>query len=118
MISFRIRGGAIAAEQFCYSTKLFTLAESLGGVESLLEIPARMTHAGLTEAERVRAGVFDDLIRLSVGIEESEDLIWDIEQAFGKAVISVREEGKEVGEVQPVDSGVGSETSSVLNAAS
>ena len=120
MISFRIRGGALAAEQFCYSTKLFTLAESLGGVESLLEIPARMTHAGLTEDERVRAGVFDDLIRLSVGIEEESDLIWDIEQAFQKAITVDGQDvnGKEVGEVQQVDSGVGSESSSVLNATS
>jgi cystathionine gamma-lyase len=109
MISFRIRGGAFAAEQFCYSTKLFTLAESLGGVESLLEIPARMTHAGLTEEERVRAGVFPDLIRLSVGIEDQEDLIWDLEQAFSKALPARVEVVKEE---QEVDSGFGSEASS------
>ena len=112
MISFRIKGGAAAAEQFCYSTKFFTLAESLGGVESLLEIPARMTHAGLTEEERLRAGVFGDLIRLSVGIEDVEDLIWDVEQAFAKVSESVGE--KEDGVVE-VDSGIGSETSSVMN---
>jgi cystathionine gamma-lyase len=112
MISFRIKGGALAAEQFCYSTKLFTLAESLGGVESLLEIPARMTHSGLTEEERVRAGVFPDLIRLSVGIEDKDDLIWDIEQAFQKALPTSIEIGKE--EVE-VDSGIGSEVSSIMN---
>jgi cystathionine gamma-lyase len=117
MISFRIKGGAMSAEQFCYSTKLFTLAESLGGVESLLEIPARMTHAGLTGEERLRAGVFDDLIRLSVGIEDVEDLIWDVEQAFGKAGVHVHVGiglEKEEGLVE-VDSGIGSEASSVMN---
>jgi cystathionine gamma-lyase len=111
MISFRIRGGAIAAERFCYSTKLFTLAESLGGVESLLEIPARMTHSGLTEEERLRAGVFPDLIRLSVGIEDEEDLLWDIKQALSKAVTVVPAEKEE----QEVDSGFGSEASSIMN---
>jgi cystathionine gamma-lyase len=111
MISFRIRGGAVAAEQFCYSTKLFALAESLGGVESLLEIPARMTHSGLTEEERLRAGVFPDLIRLSVGIEDAEDLVWDIEQALNKAATVVVAEKEE----QEVDSGFGSETSSIMN---
>ena len=111
MISFRIKGGPLAAEQFVYSTKLFTLAESLGGVESLLEIPARMTHSGLTEEERVRAGVYPDLIRLSVGIEDHEDLIWDIEQAFEKALQSIVV-GKEE---QEIDSGIGSEASSVGN---
>jgi cystathionine gamma-lyase len=111
MISFRIKGGPLAAEQFCYSTKLFTLAESLGGVESLLEIPARMTHSGLTEEERLRAGVFPDLIRLSVGIEEKDDLISDIEQAFEKVLPALVELQKED---QEVDSGIGSETSSVI----
>jgi len=111
MISFRIKGGPMAAEQFCYSTKLFTLAESLGGVESLLEIPARMTHAGLTEAERVRAGVYPDLIRLSVGIEDAEDLIWDIEQAMRKALEAVEVKPAEL----EVDSGFASEASSVMN---
>lgn len=109
MISFRIKGGALAAEQFCYSTKLFALAESLGGVESLVEIPARMTHAGLTQEERVRAGVFPDLIRLSVGIEDKEDLIWDVDQAFAKVsrrLVSAKEDVE-------IDSGIGSESSSV-----
>ena len=111
MISFRIRGGSQVAEQFCYSTKLFTLAESLGGVESLLEIPARMTHSGLTEEERIRAGVFPDLIRLSVGIEDQEDLIWDIEEAFEKARGTEIEES--IKDEQEGDSGLGSEVSSV-----
>jgi cystathionine gamma-lyase len=105
MISFRIKGGAFNAEQFCYSTKVFTLAESLGGVESLLEIPARMTHAGLTEAERVKAGVYPDLIRLSVGVEMVDDLLWDIQQAFDKV------HAVEMKEDVEIDSGVGSEVS-------
>jgi len=97
----------MAAEQFCYSTKLFTLAESLGGVESLLEIPARMTHSGLTEEERIMAGVYPDLIRISVGIEDLEDLIWDIEQAFEKTKTVVL--GESIKDEVEIDSGVGSE---------
>jgi len=109
MISFRVKGGSLAAERFCYSTQLFTLAESLGGVESLLEIPARMTHAGLTEEERTRAGVYGDLIRLSVGIEDKDDLIADIQRAFETTVHSLEHQIKEAPEV---DSGIGSEASS------
>lgn len=115
MISFRITGGAAAAEQFVYSTKFFTLAESLGGVESLLEIPARMTHSGLTEQERVRAGVYPDLIRLSVGIEDQDDLIWDIQQAFEKAIPALSGASTPVKEEQEIDSGIGSEVSSVVS---
>lgn len=86
MISFRIKGGAKAAAQFTSSTQLFTLAESLGGIESLIEVPAIMTHGGIPQAEREANGVFDDLIRVSVGIEETEDLLRDVEQALTKAV--------------------------------
>lgn len=82
MISFRINGGAKAASVFTSSTKLFTLAESLGGIESLIEVPAIMTHGGIPKAERESNGVFDDLIRVSVGIEETEDLLADIKQAI------------------------------------
>jgi len=114
MISFRIKGGAVAAEQFVYSTKLFTLAESLGGVESLLEIPARMTHAGLTEEERIRAGVYPDLIRLSVGIEDQEDLIWDIQQALDKSVPMISVASMQLKDEPEIDSGIGSEVSSVV----
>ncbi|VVT57622.1 uncharacterized protein SAPINGB_P005787 [Magnusiomyces paraingens] len=85
MVSFRIKGGADAANKFCASTKIFTLAESLGGIESLCEVPAQMTHAGIPKDKREASGVFDDLIRLSVGIEDSEDILADIEQALAKA---------------------------------
>lgn len=86
MVSFRIRGGAEAAERFLTRTKLFTLAESLGGVESLAELPARMTHHGIPEEDRLRLGISDDLIRLSVGIEDVEDLVEDVQQALEAAV--------------------------------
>lgn len=82
MISFRINGGAQAASVFTSSTKLFTLAESLGGIESLIEVPAIMTHGGIPKAERESNGVYDDLVRVSVGIEETDDLLADIEQAL------------------------------------
>uniref|UniRef100_A0A0L0P2L1 cystathionine gamma-lyase n=1 Tax=Candidozyma auris TaxID=498019 RepID=A0A0L0P2L1_CANAR len=84
MISFRIAGGAKGASVFTSSTKLFTLAESLGGIESLIEVPAVMTHGGIPKAQREEAGVYDDLIRVSVGIEETEDLLADIEQALAR----------------------------------
>ncbi|OCH91659.1 hypothetical protein OBBRIDRAFT_792010 [Obba rivulosa] len=86
MISFRIRGGAQEAERFLTATRLFTLAESLGGVESLAELPAQMTHGSIPEAERAKLGITDNLIRLSVGIEEVEDLVADVEQALEVAV--------------------------------
>jgi len=79
MVSFRMLAGADAAVRACGRTRLFTLAESLGGVESLIEHPARMTHASVTgSALEVPA----DLIRLSVGIEDSDDLIHDLRQAL------------------------------------
>ncbi|ANB15826.1 cystathionine gamma-lyase CYS3 [Sugiyamaella lignohabitans] len=87
MISFRIRGGAAAADKFCQETKLFTLAESLGGIESLCEVPAVMTHAGIPREKREESGVYDDLIRLSVGIEETDDLVHDVLQALEKAAV-------------------------------
>jgi cystathionine gamma-lyase len=64
-------------------TRLFTLAESLGGVESLIEHPAIMTHASIPAETRARIGIDDALIRLSVGIEDADDLIADLEQALG-----------------------------------
>lgn len=84
MISFRVKGGAQAAAAVTSTTKLFTLAESLGGIESLIEVPAVMTHGGIPKAERESNGVYDDLIRLSVGIEETEDLLEDLKQALEK----------------------------------
>ncbi|WP_405160931.1 cystathionine gamma-synthase [Nocardia sp. NBC_01499] len=80
MISVRLNGGAAAARDFCSRTKVFTLAESLGGVESLIEHPAAMTHAS-TEGSVLEVPA--DLVRLSVGIEDAADLLADIEQALG-----------------------------------
>lgn len=90
MISFTIakRPGDAdgeTAERFLRSTRLFTLAESLGGVESLAELPSRMTHASVAEVERRKLGIDDDLIRLSVGVEDVRDLVRDVEQALRKA---------------------------------
>ncbi|THH23255.1 hypothetical protein EUX98_g7924 [Antrodiella citrinella] len=85
MISFRIRGGLAEAEKFLTSTRLFTLAESLGGVESLAEHPAKMTHGSIPEAERALLGIGDNLVRLSVGVEDVDDLVADVEQALEAA---------------------------------
>jgi cystathionine gamma-lyase len=86
MLSFRIKGGKEAAERFCQHTQIFTLAESLGGVESLVEVPGSMTHAGIPKEQREIAGVFDDLVRISCGVEDSADLVEDVKQAIEKTV--------------------------------
>jgi cystathionine gamma-lyase len=85
MITFFIRGGLEASRKFLENVKLFMLAESLGGVESLIEHPAIMTHASIPKEEREKIGLTDNLIRLSVGIEEVEDLISDLNRAFDAA---------------------------------
>ncbi|KAK5117721.1 cystathionine gamma-lyase cys3 [Meristemomyces frigidus] len=90
MLSFRIKGGKAAAEQFCQATQIFTLAESLGGVESLVEVPASMTHMGIPKDQREAAGVYDDLVRLSCGVEEGTDLVKDVRQALEKVVVSLK----------------------------
>jgi cystathionine gamma-synthase len=79
MVSFRLQAGEQAAVRTCGRTRLFTLAESLGGVESLIEHPARMTHASVTGTALAVPG---DLVRLSVGIEDCDDLIHDLRQAM------------------------------------
>ncbi|GFG74927.1 cystathionine gamma-synthase [Mycobacterium botniense] len=79
MVSLRMRGGRKAAEKLCANTTVFILAESLGGVESLIEHPAAMTHASTAGS---RLEVPDDLVRLSVGIEDITDLLGDLEQAL------------------------------------
>lgn len=84
MISFRLPTHAHAVA-FLTSTRLFTLAESLGGVESLAEHPASMTHAGIPKEEREALGITDGLVRLSVGIEDVEDLLDDVRQALEKS---------------------------------
>lgn len=84
MISFTLKDDSMkAAKKVLSSTKLFSLAESLGGVESLIGHPASMTHAAIPREERVKNGLVDSLIRLSVGIEDADDLIADLEQAIG-----------------------------------
>jgi cystathionine beta-lyase/cystathionine gamma-synthase len=82
MVSFELEGGLELAHRFASATRVFSLAESLGGVESLIEIPASMTHASIPAEERRSAGLADGLVRLSVGVEHVEDLIGDLEQAF------------------------------------
>jgi len=83
MVSFTLKGDDFdAAMRFACNVKVFTLAESLGGVESLVNHPASMTHASIPKAERDKAGVVDGLLRLSVGVEDIEDLIQDIDQAL------------------------------------
>ena len=93
MLSFRIKGGPKAAERFCQHTNIFTLAESLGGVESLVEVPSSMTHAAIPKEQREAAGVWDDLVRISCGIEDGADLKRDVLQALEKAVVGPKVEG-------------------------
>lgn len=83
MVSFSLKGDSFErASEYMSKTKVFTLAESLGGVESLISHPASMTHGSIPKKVREKAGLKDSLIRLSVGIEDAEDLIDDLEQAF------------------------------------
>lgn len=83
MMSFTLKDDSVAtATKVLTSTKLFSLAESLGGVESLINHPASMTHASIPREERVKNGLSDSLIRLSVGIEDADDLIEDLRQAI------------------------------------
>ena len=82
MVSFEVKGGLPAARRVLRRTKLFALAASLGGVESLIEHPATMTHAAMPQAQREQAGITDGLIRLSVGIEDAADLLQDLEEAL------------------------------------
>ncbi|MDP2540215.1 cystathionine gamma-synthase [Tenacibaculum discolor] len=85
MVSFRLKDESKqAALTFLENTQLFTLAESLGGVESLVSHPVTMTHASIPEADRLKIGITDSLIRLSVGVEDIDDLLADLEQALSK----------------------------------
>ncbi len=87
MVSFTLHGGEAAARALALRTRLFTLAESLGGVESLIELPAAMTHASVGGDEALAAGfaVPAGLVRLSVGIETLDDILWDIDQALARS---------------------------------
>jgi len=84
MLSFYVRGDIKKAKKFLSSLKVITLAESLGGIESLIECPAIMTHGSVPPAHRKMLGIDDNFVRLSTGIEEVEDLIADLQQAFEK----------------------------------
>lgn len=85
MVSFELEGGLAAGSAFSSATTVFTLAESLGGVESLVEVPPIMTHASIPAEERRKAGLNDGLVRLSVGIEHIDDLLADVERALDAA---------------------------------
>ncbi|HEY2685901.1 MAG TPA: cystathionine gamma-synthase [Steroidobacteraceae bacterium] len=85
MLSFELAGGANAVEQLLTGLECFTLAESLGGVESLIAHPASMTHAGMDEGARLRAGIGEGLLRVSVGIEDAADLVGDLEAGLERA---------------------------------
>jgi methionine-gamma-lyase len=82
MIAIGVKGGLEAGKTLMNRVKVFTLAVSLGGVESLIEHPASMTHAGLPRVEREAAGIVDELVRISVGCEDAEDLQEDLDQAL------------------------------------
>ena len=85
MVSVELNGDLERNRRFASSTKLFALAESLGGVESLINHPASMTHASIPKAEREKGGLKDTLMRLSVGIENAQDLIADLDQAIARS---------------------------------
>ena len=83
MISVEVSGTSEDARRFLERCRLFTLAESLGGVESLISLPALMTHASVPPEARAALGISDRLVRISVGIEDTDDLIADLETALG-----------------------------------
>jgi cystathionine gamma-synthase len=95
LLSFRLRAGADAVPSVLRATEVFTLAESLGGVESLIEQPATMSHASMRPEQRAAAGITDDLIRLSVGIEHIGDLLSDLAQALARVSAPVAEAEEE-----------------------
>lgn len=82
VVSFEVQGGREAASRFAHQARLFHIGASLGGVESLLSYPPLFSHAGMTEAERVQRGIVPGLLRASVGLEDVEDLIEDLDQAL------------------------------------
>ena len=83
IVSFYVKGGIRESRQFMENIKIFALAESLGGVESLCDHPAIMTHASVPVEERLKTGILDNFVRLSCGIEDAEDLIADLNSALG-----------------------------------
>ncbi|CAB3240936.1 unnamed protein product [Arctia plantaginis] len=85
VFSFKHCGGIKESEAILHAFKVFTLAESLGGFESLAQLPALMTHASVPEEQRLKLGISDELIRISIGLEDIDDLLEDLEQAFNVA---------------------------------
>ncbi|MBL4764729.1 MAG: cystathionine gamma-synthase [Colwellia sp.] len=88
MLSFEIKGGVQAVEKLFANLSLFTLAQSLGGVESLISHPPTMTHAGMEEAARLEAGITDSLVRISVGIEDIDDILADLAHGLAQSQIA------------------------------
>ena len=82
MVTLELRGGYTGAVRMVDSLKLFAIAPSLGGVESLATMSVTTTHNGLTPAERARRGITESMLRLSIGLEDADDLIADLEQAL------------------------------------
>jgi cystathionine gamma-lyase len=97
MVSFELVGGVPAGVAFCKATQVFTLAESLGGVESLIEVPPIMTHAAIPAEERRAAGMADGLVRLSVGIEHVDDLLADLDRGLAAAAAAGANAGARTG---------------------
>ena len=87
MVSIIVKGGLAQAQKLLQKTKLFSLAESLGGVESLIEHPAIMTHASVEKSIREKGGIVDGLVRLSIGVEHVDDLISDLKHALPSSSI-------------------------------
>jgi cystathionine gamma-lyase len=83
VVTFFLKGGLAECRRFLERLEVFTLAESLGGVESLVDHPAIMTHASVPPESRAKLGISDSLVRLSVGIEDTDDLVADLERALG-----------------------------------
>jgi len=83
MLSFELRGGLPAVRRFVEAVRVFTLADSLGGVESLIAHPATMTHVSMGAEARRGAGIGDGLLRLSVGLEDERDLLGGLDAGFG-----------------------------------
>ena len=103
MVSFEVEGGLAGVERFVNNLQCFTLAESLGGVESLVAHPATMTHASMDEEARRTAGIADSLLRLSVGIEDGDDLVADLTSALDAVVAR----SDELADPEPEEIGAG-----------
>lgn len=84
MLSFGVSGGIEAGRKLMNHVELCSLAVSLGAVDTLIQHPASMTHAGVPKEVRIKTGITDDLVRLSIGVEEQEDIIADLEQALDR----------------------------------